>query len=414
MITGGALKAIERAPGIPVVGQSITISDGTVNRRPAFGPTVATVVLTALGAWAAACGPMVESARFPVRPDSVRPADLLGPYDGIVLDADTDRPIAGALVAASWAFERGIGLQAPSAAREIVVESGVDGRYAIPRLTDLPGADMPGGMSTRLRRFTLIVYRRGHVAWRSDRRFGQGDAAGGGRRRDFSQLGNRVRLEKWQPGFKHAEHLVFLGGGEKVRAAAAWELQPAALELEGEKAAAGLENEAGTGAGRATPLDIEHLLSDDEIRGVTGFVGKFEDGKLTDLPTTEFYDSRHFKAIDKPEGYDVGLRVWRLGPAAADAQYRKLLDELPGAHATDEMGDASLRARSGEINGLAFLVRERGVVASLTCGASQCPEGAQLLKLAKLVESRLPDLPPEPVPAAPEAPAPAAPAGATP
>jgi hypothetical protein len=347
---------------------------------------------------------MVDAARFPVRPDSVRPADLLGPYDGIVLDADTDRPIAGALVAASWAFERGIGFQAPLAAREVVVESGVDGRYSIPRLTDVAGADLPGGASTRLRRFTLIVYRRGHVAWRSDRRFGEGNGAG--RRRDFSQRGNRVRLEKWQPGFRHADHLVFMGGGEKVRAAAAWELQPAAMELggeEGEKLAPGAEGEGPAAGRRAAPLDIEKLLTDDEIRGVTGFVGKFDDGKLTDLPTTEFYDSRHFKAVGKPEGFDVGLRVWRLGPAASEAQYRKLLQELPGAHATDEIGDASLRARSGEINGLAFLVRERGVVASLTCGASQCTEPAQLLKLAKLVESRLPDLPPEPVPAAPGA-----------
>ena len=56
---------------------------------------------------------MIEAAPFPVRPDSVRPADLLGPYDGIVLDADTDRPIAGATVAAAWAFERGIGFHAP-------------------------------------------------------------------------------------------------------------------------------------------------------------------------------------------------------------------------------------------------------------------------------------------------------------
>jgi hypothetical protein len=396
-------------PGIPVVGQSITISDGTVNQstnrstdRPtasASARVILLAVLPALGALAAGCGPMVEGARFPVRPDSVRPADLLGPYDGIVLDADTDRPVAGALVAASWAFERGIGLQAPLAAREVVVESGVDGRYAIPRLTNLPDGDLPGGASTRLRRFTLIVYRRGHVAWRSDRRFGSG-----GLRRDFSQRGNRVRLDKWQPGFRHAQHLVFLGGGEKVRAAAAWELQPAALELDGEQVAASAEGEGLTTSRRAPPLDIEHLLSDDEIRGVTGFVGKFEDGKLTDLPTTEFYDSRHFKAVGKPEGFDVGLRVWRLGPAAAEAQYRKLIEELPGARTTDEMGDASLRARSGEINGLAFLVRERGVVASLTCGASQCPEAAQLLKLAKLVESRLPDLPPEPVPAAPQSP----------
>jgi hypothetical protein len=95
--------------------------------------------------------------------------------------------------------------------------------------------------------------------------------------------------------------------------------------------------------------------------------------------------------------------VWRLG-TAAEAQYRKLLAELPGARVTDEVGDASLRARSGQVNGLAFLVRERGIVASLTCGASQCPEAAQLLKLAKLVESRLPDLPAEPAPALPAAP----------
>jgi hypothetical protein len=340
---------------------------------------------------------LIEPARFPVRPDSVRPADPLGPYTGIVIDADTERPIAGAIVAGSWAFERGVGMQAPLGSREVVVESGTDGRYVIPRL-----AELPGGASTRLRRFTLIVYRRGHVAWRSDRRFPDGGA-----RHDFSQHGNRVRLEKWQPSWRHAEHLVFLGGGAKVREAAAWELQPAALELDGERPAGAAEDEHALELPRrATPLDIGKLLSDDEIRGVTGFVGKFEDGKLTDLPTTEFYDSRHFKAVGKAESFDVGLRVWRLGTAAAEAQYRKLLEELPGARATDEVGDASLRAKSGQINGLAFLVRERGVVASLTCGVSQCPEAAQLVKLAKLVESRLPDLPVE-VPAL-------APAGGTP
>ena len=134
------------------------------------------------------------------------------------------------------------------------------------------------------------------------------------------------------------------------------------------------------------------MLSDDEIRGVTGYVGKFEDGKLTDLPTTEFYDSRHFKAIGKPESFDVGLRVWRLGSAAAEVQYSKLLADLPGAKAVDEIGDASLRAHSGAVSGLAFLVRERGAVVSLTCGTGQCTEPGMLLRLAKLVESRLPDL----------------------
>ena len=41
--------------------------------------------------------------------------------------------------------------------------TGADGRYKIPALDDLPT-----GGSTRVRRFTLIVYHRGHVGWRSD------------------------------------------------------------------------------------------------------------------------------------------------------------------------------------------------------------------------------------------------------
>jgi hypothetical protein len=346
---------------------------------------------------------MIDKASFSVRPDSVRPADLLGPYDGIVVDADSDRPIAGALVAGSWAFERGVGFHAPAGAREAIVETGADGRYTIPALTDLPE-----GASARVRRFTLIVYHRGHVGWRSDRLF-----PGRELRRDFTQRGARVRLERWQSQLGHAEHAVFLGGGARVQKAAAWELQAAALELDGERATARARTEAAPAVApaiSALPLDISHLLTDDEIRGVTGYVGKFEDGKLTDLPTTEFYDSRHFKAVGKPESYDVGLRVWRLGTAAAEVQYGKLMSALPDARTTDEVGDGSFRAKSGGIAGLVYLVRERGVVVSMTCGASQCPEPGQLGKLAKLVESRLPELP---EPAAPGGPAPAGtPAGA--
>jgi hypothetical protein len=334
-----------------------------------------------------ACGPLIEPASFPVRPDSVRSADLLGPYDGIVVDADSDRPIAGAIVDASWAFESGIGFHAPSGAREVTVETGADGRYGIPRLDDLPE-----GASARIRRFTLVVYHRGSVAWRSDRVF-----PGHLPRRDFSQRGSRIRLERWQPSFHHAAQLVFLGGGAKVRAAAAWELQAAALELDGERVTLPRARAESTAVVALPPLDITKLLSDDEIRGVTGYVGKFEDGKLIDLPTTEFYDSRHFKALGKPESYDVGLRVWRLGAAASEVQYGKLMTALPDARTTDEVGDGSFRAKSGALGGLVFLVRERGVVVSLTCGSAQCPEPAQLAKLAKLVESRLPDLPPEPV-----------------
>lgn len=335
------------------------------------------------------CGPMIERAPFPARPDSVRPADLLGPYDGRVVDADSDRPIAGALVAASWAFERGLGVNAPLAAEEFVTQTGVDGRYVIPRLKRLPT-----GLSTRVRRFTVIIYQRGYVGWRSDRRF-----PGRQPRRDFSQQGNLVRLERWQESYAHGQHLLFVGGGPKVREATAWEAQQAGADLEAE----GSERAGGMPSNRvpAPLLDIAALLTDDEIRGVTGFVGTFEDGKLADLPTTEFYDSRHYKAKGQPENYDVGLRVWRLGTAAAEVQYQKLQRELPKAAITDEIGDASFRARAGEIQGLVFLVRERGVVVSLTCGAEQCTDPAQVLTLGKLVESRLTELPAAPTPAAP-------------
>ena len=54
-----------------------------------------------------------------------------------------------------------------------------------------------------------------------------------------------------------------------------------------------------------------------------------------------------------------------------------------------------MRAKSADVAGLIFLVRDRGVVVSMNCGASQCTEPNQLTKLAKLVESRLAELPPE-------------------
>jgi hypothetical protein len=341
---------------------------------------------------AAGCGPLVERAPFSYRPDTMTPGDLLGPFEGLVVDGETDRPIAGAVVAGSWAFERGVGLTGPAGAIEVATETGADGRYSISALEQLPS-----GASMRVRRFTLIVYQKGYVGWRSDRRFPEGTM-----RRDFSQRSNRVRLEKWREGLSHQHHVVFLGGGAAVRTALLPEVQAAALELEGQRPAAATE-----GVVTAGPqlLDATPLLSEDEVRGVTGYVGEFEVGRLTDLPRTEFYDSRHFKARGQPERFDVALRVWRLPPAGAEAQFRKLLTELPGATPGTEVGDVSLRARAGDVLGIAFLLRERGVVASLSCGAGQCPEPALVLRLAKLVESHVPELQPAtPRPATPPEP----------
>jgi len=335
-----------------------------------------------LAAAAASCGPIVENAPFPARADTLRPGDLLGPFDGMVVDGETERPLAGAVVTGAWAFERGVGLQGPAAAAEVSAETGADGRYQLNAPEDLPRGE---GVRVRLRRFTLVVYRHGYVAWRSDSSFPTGES-----RHDFAQRGNRVRLEKWQSSMSHYRHLVFMGGGSAIRTAAAWEVQPAGMELDGALPAIASKRQAEEArAGSSVLLDVSSLLSEDEVRGVTGYAGKFDVGKLADRVSSDVYDSRHFKARDKPESYDVGLRVWAIGAEAAEAHFRKLLVDLPGAVATEEMGDSSLRARGGDVTGLAFLLREKGVVMQLSCGLSQCSEASMILRLAKLAESHL-------------------------
>ncbi len=276
----------------------------------------------------ASCGPLVENAPFTRRPDTLRSGDLLGPFDGVVMEAETERPIASATVVGSWAFERGIGLQGPAATREFSLETSADGRYQIPRPDDLPS-----GSSMRLRRFTLIVYRRGYIAYRSDFKFGSDEV-----RHDFSQLGNRVRLEKWRPSLEHRQHLAFMGGGQAIAKAAGWEIEPASLEYEGQAVPHVAAPQAKAIASTQL-LDVSPLLSVEEVRGVTGFAGEFEVGRLSDRVRSDVYDSRHFKAKGKPEAFDVGVRVWAVKPAAAEAQFEKLMGELPAAVATEEIGD---------------------------------------------------------------------------
>jgi len=240
----------------------------------------------------------------------------------------------------------------------------------------------------RLRRFTLIVYRRGYVGYRSDFKL-SGDV-----RHDFSQHANRVRLEKWQSSLEHRRHLAFLGGGQPIAKAAGWEAQPASLENEGLAAPHMAEPSPGEKAPalKQALLDASPLLSVEEVRGVTGFAGDFEVRRLTDRVRTDAYDSKHFRAKDKPEAFDVAVRVWASDPAGAEAEFDKLSAELPAAVPTEEIGDSSVRARGGDVLGLAFLLRERGIVVQVSCGKSQCTEAGMVLRLAKLVESHIGEL----------------------
>jgi hypothetical protein len=256
-------------------------------------------------------------------------------------------------------------------------ETDADGAYAVPRLLD-----MPGGLSTRVTSFTLFVYKRGYVGYRSDRFFSDG-----ARRTDFAQRGNRVRLERFGDEMSHARHLAFIVGPQAVRKAAAWEVELASAELEGSRK-----------PGRRAPesvalppplLDIWPLLRESDVRQVTSYKGDFEEVRLTDLARTNFYDSHHFKAVGQPEKYDVALRVWRLPKPEAEAQYKKLLDTLPEAKEQNEIATKSLRAGTEQILAIAWYDEPRGVVAQLTCGTAQCTDPGAALKLARIVEDRL-------------------------
>lgn len=355
----------------------------------AVGPLA---VLGMLAAITVACGgPQVRPAPFRERPDSVHPGDMRGPYDGRVLDSETGRPIAGALVYASWSFIQGEGLNGPGGVREYLASTDANGRYEIPRLNDLPHG-------VRLADFRLVVYKKGYVAYRSDHRYRDF-----GPRTDFAQRHHEVRLEKWRPDLSHVRHLRYVGGGAALAALTAWELPEAAAELSrqpgkgtlaGERDG-GRGNGGGTDAGdTASPrriLDADELLLVDDVKRATGYAGTFDVGKLGDDPTSAEYDNVHLRARGRPETYDIALRVWMLDEGEAQRQFGRLLEELPNAQPRDEIGDRSLRAASDakDIFGLAWLDGKRGIVALLTCGAALCRSHEVVLGLARMVHERI-------------------------
>jgi len=366
--------------------------------------TIWSVALAAVVALAAAChAERARPAPFRVRPDSVVPGDLRGPFDGRVVDAASGDAVAGALVHATWTFQRGLGAVEPAGFHEAVLSTDTSGRYTIPRLDDIPGG-------TRLAGFQLVVYKRGYVAYRSDRRFEDL-----GTRLDFAQKQLRIPLDRWRADLSHVRHLRYVGGGSALAALTGWERELAAAELVDAHAGPRVATDLIVAGDR---LSAAQLLSTDELVAITGCDGTFETGPLNDEPDTTAYSSQHFKAMGQPESFDVALRLWRLGPDEAASRYRELLDGLPGAAVRDEIADRSLRATEGAIIGIGFIDQARGVVVLLTCGTAQCKTPEVAVALARKTYDRIKNLvragptapaaTPPPTPPKPAAPAEAA------
>ncbi|MBV8758226.1 MAG: hypothetical protein JO257_13145, partial [Deltaproteobacteria bacterium] len=122
--------------------------------------------------------------------------------------------------------------------------------------------------------------------------------------------------------------------------------------------------------------------------------GNFETGPLSDEPDTATYSSQHFKALGRPETFDVAIRVWRLEPGKAQERYDELLTQLPGIQEKDEIASRSFLATENDIRGIGFLDAPRGVVVLLTCGTSQCNTPEDAIALAQGIYNKLKSLVP--------------------
>jgi hypothetical protein len=170
----------------------------------------------------AGCGTIVSGSPTAAGPDTVARADLLGPWEGRILEAGTDQPLHKVLVVGSFGYSRGVGLVAPAGAAVVEAETDADGRYHI----EAPKT-LPTGPSVRLDRFTLIAYLPGFVAYRSDRLLVGPEIRP---RHDFTQRGNVVRLARLPAEIGHSRHLAFLGvwgGPARLNRALAWEFERA-------------------------------------------------------------------------------------------------------------------------------------------------------------------------------------------
>lgn len=346
---------------------------------------VVTASLVVIMALSSCARQPARTAPFRARPDTVVAGNLYGPYDGQVVDVATGTPVAGALVYATWTLESGYGSAAPAGYKEYVTSTDAEGRYSVPHFDKLPlpktAEDPPRG--ARLTDFYLVVYKRGFVGYRSDRRF-----TDLGPRYAFAQRQNRVELERWRDDFSHARHLRYLGGGPALAALTTWEVAEAADELRGAGTPTRITTDLVPRRGTQTIVAAQ-LISEDQIKGISKFDGSFETGPLGDDPDTDAYSSQHFKALGSPQSYDVAVRMWQLDPGAAQERYAALIDSLPGVDERNEIASRSLRARETEIFGVAFLDGQRGIVVLLTCGQSQCSNAEMAVRMAEIMHDNI-------------------------
>ncbi|MCA9663649.1 MAG: hypothetical protein KC486_35290 [Myxococcales bacterium] len=354
----------------------------TPHSTPRFGVRVALVALAL-----AACAPLVRPAPFAGARDQVTDATLVGPFDGQVVDESTGEPVDRATVVGIWSYDRGDGFIGPYGSESYETETDAAGRYRIP-----PAELAIRGSTVRLVAFTLVIYKRGYVGYRSE------STLEGEPRTDFTVRHNKIGLRKWRESDSHADHLDYLAAPRVIQRLASWEADLANLDLyrelggdapeaaKADKTAAIPDVKKAGGDGW---LDASDLLSPDEIRQRTRTQTRFVVGELTDLERTSFYHGVHFKAKDKGEPHDIAVRVWQAPPGGMGPVIDTIETTMVGAEKGDEITELTWTLEAEGVYAVAFVDQAAQAGLILTCGDMECADLATALVLARELHRNL-------------------------
>jgi hypothetical protein len=355
---------------------------------------------------ATGCAPLLRPAPFAGAATKVTGVSLLGPFDGQIVDAETEEPISDAKVFAVWSYDRGDGFSGSDGATTTPITTDEAGRYRIKR----PSAHRRG-RHRRLTAFTLFVYKRGYVAYRSDM------LSTGERRTDFSMRHNNVRLEKWRESFSHAEHLAVLAGPREIRQSSMWAASLANADLYRERgglddfrSGSGLtpagdpDPDSATLPGASTPtrddrsvtrqpdapiprplLDVSAVLSPEDVQRRTGDDGRLVTVDLNDaLKRTPYYHGVALQAEGRDPSFDLSYRVWLNPPGGMTPIRETLKTSLPDAVTSADVTDETLVYEDDAVRVIAFVDGERDLAVLVSCGREQCADIETVILLANL------------------------------
>ena len=338
------------------------------------------IIFLLLVLFASCAAPSGYQANFPERPGASRDGNLCGPFTGRVAEAASGNPVSGAFVQVVWsqlAPQGASPIEAGNHSKTTATE--LDGRYKIDAA--------PCGKNTA--NVHMLIYKRGYLAYRSDRRFSDF-----GPRNDFAQHDHIAFMERWSDRYSHARHLRFVGSDPAVVALTEWEVPLAVAELEKNPSAFASSLPQ---VGFSTYWVATQLLTEVLIRQTTQYEGAFESGPLDDEPDTSEYSSQHFRAADKPGTYDIALRLWRMkSNDDASQRYLEIFDKTPTKEERADLGDGSENspdrgfvAKDGQVYGVAFLDHDKNLVGLLTCGEGLCKSNEMILTIARAITQKI-------------------------